>query len=221
MQKSWLYQVLCAVNLALVVVSAAEQKGNSVFLGKLAYPVYMYLFPLLRRVYRDSSFERNYLFFSMSLLLAAVIFLFVRILIYLPPLRSFLLGSAGVVSSAAYPFGCLWDRWQWLRISRTQAFLLLLEIIIVIICTILYLCRRWPLPGRRTLVLLTVHFCLWLWVSGSLGVAFDIARAYGPSYSGSWTVMINALLLPTLGFLASIAWAMYIKSTPSGDAEAA
>ena len=216
MHKSWLYQILCALNLAMVIVSIwGERGGSPAFLGKLAYPAYTYLFPLLRRLYHDSSFERNCVLYSMSLLLATIIFLLMLVLRYFSRLRSFILISAGGVSVAAYPISCLWSQWHLLRISPAAALGLLLEILTVVVSAILYLHRRWPIPQRPTIVLLAMHFGLWAWVSGNFGVALDIAR--GPSYSGSWTVIFNALFLPVLGFLASISWAYHTRSTATAD----
>lgn len=120
----------------------------------------------------------------MSFVLAAIIFLVVRITTYVRPARSLLLILPGLVSVAAYPLGSLWSQLHWLRMSNAHALWLLLEIIIVVVCTMLYLYRRWPISGRLTLVLLAVHFGFWLWVSGSFGRAVDIARAYGFSQLG-------------------------------------
>ena len=82
MLKPWLHQVLCSVNVAIVVVSMLSQKGNSALLGVLDYPASAYLFPLLRAVYHDSSFERSYGFYAASLLLAAMIYLLIRVVNY-------------------------------------------------------------------------------------------------------------------------------------------
>jgi hypothetical protein len=212
MHKSWLHQAMCSVNLAIIIVSIYEEKGRSAFLGKLAYPAYTYLFPLLRRVYHDESFQRTYLFFSMCLLLAAMIFLLVRVLNYFLPLRSFLLVWAGVASVSAYPLACLWLRWLFLRISPTQALGLLLETVAVIISAVLYLYRRWPIPGLLSVLLLGSHFAIWTWVSGSFGVLLDTVRAYGPWNLGFWTVILSALLLPILGILASLTWGIYTRT---------
>src|SRR5881628_2209089 len=118
--KSWLYLLACAANIAIVLVSVLSQQGNSPFLGKLGYPAYTYLFPFVRMAYRDSSFERSYLFASMCLLLTAIIFIAMGVLNYFSQVRSFLLLLTGVAIIAAYPLGCLWSRWAFFRISSAE-----------------------------------------------------------------------------------------------------
>ena len=101
MHKPWLHQVLNSVNVAIVVVSMLSQKGNSALLGLLEYPASTCLFPLLRAIYHDSSFERSYGFYAASLLLAALIYLLIRVVNYFSRLRPLLLPTV----SRIQPFG--------------------------------------------------------------------------------------------------------------------
>src|SRR5216684_1308340 len=153
MRKPWVYQLLCSANIAFILVSINQEKGRSAFLGILEYPA-TYLFPFLRTVYRDSSFERPYLFYWSSLSLAAVVFLLFRLLSYLSQLRWTLLVVAGAASFAAYPLACLWSRWLWHQVSPTKALLLLLETIAVILASVFFLYRKWPITQVASIVLL-------------------------------------------------------------------
>jgi hypothetical protein len=210
MHKRWLHQVLCSANVAIIVVSIFSQKGNSTFLGKLGYPVYTYLFPLLRNSYRDSSFERRYLFYSMSLLLAAVIFLLVSFLSRFSLLRPFLLVSAGVVSIAAYPLGCLGLR-ELLGISRSATTWLSLETIAVVVAGVLYPYGSRRIPRVLGIFLLAMHFILWICISHSYIGISDLVRSYGLLNRTLWIQLMEAFLLPILSFLSTYTWGVYVR----------
>jgi hypothetical protein len=219
MHKRWLHQVLCSADVAIIVVSICSQKGNSIFLGKLGYPVYTYLFPLLRNSYRDSSFERRYLFYSMSLLLGAAIFLLLWFLGRFSLLRPFLLVSAGVVGIAAYPFGCLWLR-EFLGISRSATAWLSLETIALVVAGVLYPYGRRRIPRVLGIFLLAMHFTLWTCVSHSYIGISDLVRSYGFLNRTLWILLTEAFLLPILSFLASYTWGVYVQRSTDIPTEA-
>jgi hypothetical protein len=163
--------------------------------------------------YRDTNLGRNYLLFAMSFLLASAIFAFAWILSFASRLRPFLSVSTGIVSVTAYPAGCLFSRWYWFRVPLAQLVLLLVEMMIVTVAAILYFKHLWPIRNSLTVFLLTAHFIFWLWYSESLSQALEIANAYGAGHANSWSAMFNALVLPTLGLLSSLAWARYLNFT--------
>ncbi len=206
MHKPWLHQVLCSVNVAIVVVSMLSQTGNSGLLGLSEYPASTYLFPLLRAIYHESSFERSYGFYAASLLLAALIYSLIRVVNYFSRLRPLLLVSGEAASVAAYPLGCLWSLWMWTRISSTQALWLLLETAAVIVFVVLYFYRRWPTRPLLGIFPLAAHFGLWAWLSGRFELPLNRARAYGLSNPALWNLTFNALFLPILGLLCSLTW---------------
>jgi hypothetical protein len=195
----------------VIIVSISEGKGHSAFLGILEYSA-TYLFPFLRTVYRDSSFERLYLFYWSSLFLAAAFFLLFRVLSHFSHLRSTLSIVAGAASLATYPLACLWYRWLWHQVSPGKALLLLVETIAVLLASVVYLERKWPIARVAGILVVAAHFALWAWLSERFGMLLSIARSYGLSSSPLWILMFNAILLPMLGFISTLAWAMYVRS---------
>jgi hypothetical protein len=215
-RRQWLYLFMCSLNVATVVVTLEEMKGSSVFLGILGYPLDIFLFPLLRRIYRDNSFRNGYLvYILMCLLLATIIFALLRVLNVALLLRPVLLVSAGIAGVAGYPVLFLWLR-SFYRISQTKTLWLVLETGAAAVSTVLYLYRRWPLPQLLSLSLLVAHFCFWGWVSYRYVGLLDVIRSYGFwSFTFlNWVVLHFAFALP--GFLATLSWAKYLS--PSGGA---
>lgn len=213
MRKLWPVQVLCCLNIALVLVSDLEQKGGSPSLSRLLYPIYIYVIPPLRKSSGNAYLERDVLLYVKSLLVAALFFLGIRMLAHFRPLTPVTVTLTGIFSVAAYPIGFLWFRWQWVRVPSAEVSGVVLETIAIVALLIIYLYAKSLLPQRVLFVLLISHFTLWGWVSGNLGVLFAAAR--DPSYPGSWAIMIKALLLPTIGLLASIVWVIQVR-TPNG-----
>lgn len=210
MQRPWVHQALCCVSFAIVVVSIAGQKANSFVYGRLGYPVYEYLFPLLN-IHRNSRFAQYWYLLALAFVLSSIVFPIILFLMHFRRVRSFLLALAGCLSIAAYPCGSLCEQMHWDRISPSRAVLLSLQILIIVILVMLYFFKKWPIKNRFIAVLLTLHFSFWLWVSGNFAWAFGLVRAYGFSDSGSWFVIIIVLLLPIVGFASSYTWAVCVK----------
>ena len=66
------------------------------------------------------------------------------------------------------------------------------------------------------LVILAVHVSIWIVASGGLGNAVELTHAYGLAYWGSWTVLLESLLLPILSVLSSIAWGAFVSNDSKG-----
>lgn len=209
MRKRWPYQMLCSANLGIVVVSVLSQTGNSAILGILDYPVYKYLFPVLRHMYPDSSFERRYLFYSAALLLALAIFLLLLTLDFLSIAKHISPLPVGAVTVAAFPLGCLWSRWH--QTSASASYLFLLETIAAVALAVLYFYQKW-LPSRSlSAVLLGAHFCLWSLISRGYADFAAMARSYGPWNHTVWILSIEVTLLPILGLVSVFAWSTYLR----------
>ena len=140
MRKPPLHQALCCLTLALGIVSGEQQQDHSTFLGILAYPFYKYIFP-----HASARFQRDWLFFSMALLLAVILFLLTITFSYLQRLQTALAILAGIVATAAYPVLCLWNRWFWMRMDGKDS-LLCLECVLAIVAVPLD-CARFQRPN--------------------------------------------------------------------------
>jgi hypothetical protein len=219
-----LHELLCSVNLAFAAVWVASEVTTGwgpVLIGKLAHPVSIYLFPLVRRFYySEDAFLHGYLFLlTMCLPLAAAFFVLLRILKYFSkyfsPLGLILLASTGIASVSAFPLSCLWLRARF-QLSASATLWLLLEVATVAIAIVLFLYRKRLVPWSFGIVLLTLHFGLWTWLSGAFGaIPLWIARSYGFWDRRFWCLALGALLFPIIGFLASLSWGLYIGS-PDG-----
>jgi hypothetical protein len=78
---------------------------------------------------------------------------------------------------------------------------------------LLQLQRRYE---RLALVMLAVHVSIWIMASGGFLYAVELARAYGLAYWGSWTLLLESLLLPVLSVLSGIAWGAFVSDDSKG-----
>jgi hypothetical protein len=86
----------------------------------------------------------------------------------------------------------------------------LVETIAVLLASVVYLERKWPIARVAGILVVAAHFALWAWLSERFGML--LSSSYGLSSSPLWILMFNAILLPMLGFISTLAWAMYVRS---------
>jgi hypothetical protein len=210
-QGRWPHEMLCSLILAFVIVAVNDGGGNSVFLGKLAYPIYTYIFPLLQRFYHDESYRTGYpLFFLMTFLLVSIIFILFRLTSYLPLITPLVLVSMGIVDVAAAPLGLLRLRFFY-HTSETMTFLLLLEIFAIATAIVFYVYRRWPIPSLVSISVLAGHFALWSWVGHSYQGLSDLGLSYGYWSATFLGTISRRIAFPLLSFLATLFLARYVK----------
>ena len=154
-----------------------------------------------------------------SLFLAAIIFVILLVLDRFSPVRLSLRTLAGMCALGGFPVLALHTPGYFFQtlayedrfaIARGWA---LCELAIVLICALLYYVRRWPAPNAASVLLLISHFGFWSWLTGTHRNPILEARAYGSLTLGFWFSLVFFWGFPVLGFLASLAWGLYVKTS--------
>jgi hypothetical protein len=112
----------------------------------------------------------------------------------------------GIVSIAALPVVWISNAIShriWPGLPNPPKGWLLLEVSAVVISSVLFLVKRWPLPNWATLTLLCLHFALWGWLFMG-GVHVWLAPA--------------KLIFPLASLASCIAWGIYVARRPSRSA---
>jgi hypothetical protein len=140
------------------------------------------------------------------------IFLLLRILARLSLTHAFLRIAAGVIIVAGFPlifaYGC----------HTLLLLLLLVEVVAALVCTVFYAKRNWPSRALWAISLAVLHFSFWSWCTWN-GDYFSPGWVGGvplfwPGYTlTSFTVKDPALIYPWLGFLATLAWGLYVRQS--------
>ncbi len=198
--KIWLRlsnELLFSLNLALLIVDEQEARGASRFLYYLGYPIWRGLYPLLARAYGMPHLRlgRVFEFFALSILLAAVLFLSLRVMRNLTAIRVVLRVMPGLIAVAGIPM-------LWLDFPFGFSRWLLLDIIVASLSVALYLFGKWQFNGMWSALILAVHFGLWGWVS---------AVQVWPLWSW-WCVVY-----PVAGLSSTVVWAIYFKRSDEGN----
>jgi hypothetical protein len=101
--------------------------------------------------------------------------------------------------------------WQWSYRVEVYWRWLLLEVLLVLLCTGIYFLAEFGI--RRSIVssLLLLHFGLWSWATGMHANLLYLLRIYGSPKPAFWISALFYWGFPVFGFLASVAWALYVK----------
>jgi len=117
----------------------------------------------------------------------------------------FLRTFAGIVAVAGFPLTAGYVSFRGyvqMLSSIPRAFLyayaphrwLAVEVMATLVCIFLYVFLKWPTKARWGLLLLCLHFAVWTWFV----------------FIGGGKSLI---IFPLLGFLASLAWGMYVRQS--------
>jgi hypothetical protein len=183
----------------LLVTEEQGCRRGSVFLHWVGYPLTDYLYPVLRR-------HRIHLYGSHSIalwwLLAVIIVVCVHLLGRLGIPRALVRGASGIVAVAGCPLLLLPPcNITNLLLSTTVWMFLYFEVIVVAVCVLLYLSRRWSAKTTLGLLFLGLHSAIWGWMTwGRIALPF-------------WAVYLF------LGLCSSVIWAVYV-SQDRGTAKA-
>jgi hypothetical protein len=193
------HEFLFSMNIGLTAMwRETQQRGLSSFMLReiyLEFKVNTWL-----HLYPSSNVGGYIVFFALALSLALCICLLLRLLSQTFLANWFLRSVAGPVSLIALP-AC------WFYVSRVFGVLpglpdppgiwLLLEMAMAVVCAMLYLYGKWPLPEWISIALVAVHFSFWHWlVTG------------GPYF---WRLPAE-LALPITAFCSTLVWGVYISS---------
>jgi hypothetical protein len=187
------HEILLSLNLALALVSVVEIQARY-----LMTPFFSLEFSVHKLLHvHETDFISGYIALSFSsMALAFCIWLVLRLSAGSEVTKAFLRYWAGIVVLVApsafwlysyqkygWPFG--WPyRWAPFELS------------LALLCTQLYVARRWRFPAWFSVLLLVAHFAYWFWVAGG-GIYF------APNYAGP--------AAPVLGFCSAVAWGVYVQ----------
>jgi hypothetical protein len=154
-----------------------------------------------------------------SILLAILIFLFLRLVAYMGAARSqsaLLHYVGGLLTLTMFPMAALCFPFFFFppRASNAFSFIfaissiwLILELMLALIAGSMYALQKWPFPGPVGILALLVHFGFWSWLTGMYASPFSVLRGYGFQTLPACTMLIFFWGFPTLGFFSFIAWA--------------
>jgi len=195
----WLHELLFSIYFALLVVTEETWKVGSAFLGRLGYPLIHHLYHFLAYLHHSTRYSPGLLFHTMALwwLLAVIVFVCLHLLGQIAFIRVFLRSVAGFIGVAGFPLFWL-HLGNLTRLSDAAARWLLVETIVIAICVVLYLCRKWPTNPTFSVLIVVLHFGLWGWITWD---AISI---------GFWSIYL------LLGICTSLVWGLYIRQPSDG-----
>ncbi len=150
-------------------------------------------------------------FVALWVVCAAVLFIFFRGLSRFSFPDIFLRTFAGIVAVAGFPLACVY---VCPALYSYRSFPLpLAEALVALVCGFLYVSGGWPSKGPWGFLLLVLHFVFWSWCAWMLHYfSLGGVTLLWPGYSLTWhTREAPQLIYPSLGFLASLAWGLYIR----------
>ena len=158
-----------------------------------------------------------------SFVLATLFFLLLQLLSRFAVVNTALRTIAGAVAIVGFPLASVFVPFGFVSApSRIEAYhrALFLEVVLVVICAVLYY-RRKPMFSMPLIILmLFLHFGVWAWITSSyVNVPAFINDLRSSEYYHPWRRTLGSLSLamafnfgfPILGFLASITWASYVR----------
>lgn len=195
------YELLFSIHCAFLVVAREDLQEGSVLLDKLQTPL-LSLERLLANLLHRAVFtnDRRNLVFGSWWLLAVIIFVGVRALGRIVPIRNLLCHVVGVVAVVGPPF-CYF--FMTIEGHLSTGAWLKLEVAVIVACVLLYLYRRWPINAAFSILTLLLHYGLW-------GLVI-----WGPTAWRDYLWQMTATLV--LPFCTSLAWGYYVRFSAGPD----
>jgi hypothetical protein len=187
------HEFFFSLNLGLAVRLATVERFSFFSEIKLQFWINRHL-----HLHPHSNVGGHTAFFIWALLLVLCIFLLLRLSSSTFLVKWVLRSAAGIVSLVALPV-C------WLReihlfpvppgLPNPPSPFVLVELVVTVVCALLYLYAKWPLPAWCSISLLILHFGFWGWLL--LG---------GPYF---WLSPFR-LIFPLAGLCSVLAWGAYV-----------
>lgn len=189
--------------------------ANSLLLGQLVNHspykhLHTYLYSRLGHFYVNLA---DCIF--LSLLVGAILFVALSLLAPFS-VTDTLLKAGGVLAFVGFPLVRLFWYPVVERVHAVGFFEV--ETILVLVCIVLYLYRRWSISPGIMLCFLALHVGLWSWATDSYvgwnGLIFPFRSGDFPS---QLVLTLHIISYPLLGFPSSLAWAAYIAQQDDGQ----
>jgi hypothetical protein len=187
------YEFLFALNIGLVVrwVMAQANYFESELKIQVWLSAHLHLHP-------HSQLAGHIAFVLLALEIALAAFVLLEIASYISSPHALPLSIAGIASLIALPLG--WVYAARLRepppgLPTLSNIWLNVELIGTILCAILYILKKWPLPKWAGILLIVLHFALWAWL-------FPVGAFWLDPFQS---------VFPLVGLCSSLAWALYLS----------
>lgn len=215
----WVHEFMFALNLVWIIVWIERVRTKT-----LGGPVLAnWVFELGRGIYQHVNINNSTILDQSiwSFAVASVVFLLLRLFSLSPSADLAMRTIAGAAAIAAYPIATLFYGMAYPDCcNETSRIVFSLELIIVLICGILFYLRKDWISGPIMIVALALHFILWAWITSSYFNIFEyvsVRRAafYHPSWGRTLASlgldMVFTFGFPAFGFLASLTWVRYVS----------
>ena len=196
------FEFFVSLNIALAVIWEKSTLSPFSLEMHLQYRINGYL-----HLHPHSNVGGFMVMFGLALGLALCIVLVLRLLSGTLVVKEFLRSFAGIISLIAMPASWLYVNYALEHlpipaapgIQELSLYWPLFESAVAVVCAMLFLYGKWPIPPWGSIVLLGLHWCFWGW------------RLFGPFF---WA-RPPFLIFPIVGFCSSLIWGLYVSSQPA------
>jgi hypothetical protein len=215
----WALELLLSLNLAWLTIWVERVRSKALG-GRYADSLIRGLYRTLRVDVNEGPTVLDQIVWG--LFLAAVCFLILRLLSHFAATRDALRRLGGALAIAAFPAATLLSPLGFLdpnRLTGAYRVGLALEVGIISICAFMYYLQKPWMSVRLMTVLIFVHFAFWAAVTeGNTDLPSYIRMAQNAPSNGHpwlslWFSMSFHFGAPLIGFLTSVIWTRYVKSS--------
>ncbi len=218
----WTHEYMFSLNLVWIIVWH-EMARTKTFGGRVLAE---YVAALVRGAYQLVSPIGGHTILEQlvwSFVLATIGFFLLRLLSRFAVTNVALRTIAGAVAIAAFPiaslfFGLTYPSYP-TCCAEAHKTGLALEVIVVLICGILFYLGKRLISGPLMIIALVFHFTLWAWVTSSYFNFLQFSDLRSSEYYHPWARTLGVLTLgtvfhfgfPAFGLLASLTWVLYVR----------
>jgi hypothetical protein len=200
----WAHEMLFAIYFSVVAISAEETRGSS-WATTLRLIEFSHRFPGAAKPIDDPHRER-FIMFLLVWLLAAMVFISLRLLAQFSFTEVFVNLFAGFVALAGLPLALLYCKFG------NPLFLWTL-VVVAGIYVFLYTSGKLSLPGPFSALILTLYFGFSTWIawisSNTFPLGFYLLLPSWDSILGTWEW--TKAVYPLLGLSSAMVWALYVR----------
>lgn len=184
---------------AFFFLFSARPATSLLFRMEVAVYRYAHILPDLKtvRVPKDSYTSGYFAFLVLATALALCIWALLRVLRHARLTSEILRSVAEIVALAAAPVWWFCATYSasrrdgWNPFTAVQFY----EVVLVLVCAILYLSGKWPIPEWGSILIVLVHYGFWFWQFGP----YPFFMGYGGPVA------------PAMGLCSTLAWVFYVR----------
>jgi hypothetical protein len=218
----WTHEYMFSLNLVWIIVWIV--RGSTKTLGGRVLADYVAV--LIRGAYQLVSPIGGHTILEQmvwSFVLAAIGFFLLRLLSRFAVTNIALRTIVGAIAIAAFPiaslfFGLTYPSYP-TCCAEAHKTGFALEVIVVLICAILFYLGKRMISGPLMIIALVFHFTMWAWVTSSYFNFLQVSALRSSEYYHPWARTLGVLTLgtifhfglPAFGLLASLTWVRYVR----------